>query len=121
MTVAKQIGLDKDLEFFKSGFETIINPEGHFIPEEVTLKILLARAIVHQPKLLLIENPTDRMKESCIQSFIQIIQSQKKCTVLLASSNDEILKISNKIVRIKNGVIDFEGTYSDYSNNQLPC
>ncbi len=121
MTVAKQIGLDKDLEFFKSGFETIINPEGHFIPEEVTQKIFLARAIVHQPKLLLIENPTDRMKESCIQSFINIIQTQKKCTVLIASSNDDILKISNRIIRINNGIIDFEGTYSDYTNNQLPC
>ena len=121
MTVAKQIGLDKDLEFFKSGFETIINPEGHFIPEEVTQKIFLARAIVHQPKLLLIENPTDRMKESCIQSFVNIIKAQNKCTVLIASSNDEILKISNRIIRIKNGVIDFEGTYSDYINNQLPC
>ena len=116
MSISKQISLDKDLELFKSGFDTMINPEGHFIPEEVIQKILLARAIVHQPKLLLIENPTDRMKENCIRSFIEVLQSQKKCTILLSSSNDEVLKISNRIISIKNGIIDFEGTYTAYIN-----
>jgi ABC-type bacteriocin/lantibiotic exporter with double-glycine peptidase domain len=121
MTVAKQVGLDRDLEIFKSGFDTMINPEGHFIPEEVIQKILLVRAIVHQPKLLLIENPTDRMKEKCIQSFIEVIQSLKNCTILLATADEEILKKSNRIICIKSGQIDFEGDYSAYINTKKSC
>ena len=121
MAVAKQVGLDRDLEIFKSGFDTMINPEGHFIPEEVVQKILLVRAIVHQPKLLLIENPTDRMKEKCVQSFIEIIQSLKKCTILVSTSDEEILKKSNRIICFKNGVIDFEGNYSEYLNTKKSC
>ncbi len=121
MAVAKQVGLDRDLEIFKSGFDTMINPEGHFIPEEVVQKILLVRAIVHQPKLLLIENPTDRMKEKCIQSFIDSIQTLKNCTVLLSTSDDEILKKSSRIICIKNGHIDFEGNYSEYINTKKSC
>lgn len=121
MAVAKQVGLDRDLEIFKSGFDTMINPEGHFIPEEVIQKILLVRAIVHQPKLLLIENPTDRMKEKCIQSFIEIIQSLKNCTILLSTSDEAILKKSNRIICIKNGQIDFEGDYSAYINTKKSC
>lgn len=121
MAVAKQVGLDRDLEIFKSGFDTMINPEGHFIPEEVVQKILLVRAIVHQPKLLLIENPTDRMKEKCVQSFIEIIQSLKKCTILISTSDEEILKKSNRIICFKNGIIDFEGNYSEYLNTKKSC
>ena len=43
------------------GLNTPLDPEGNRIPRSVVNKIILARAIVHNPKLLILEDPLDQI------------------------------------------------------------
>ena len=63
-------------EFIKTlpmGLNTNLDPEGQRIPRSAANKIILARAVVSKPKLLLLEDPLDHVpapeKEIIIQNF----------------------------------------------------
>ena len=45
------------------GFDTIIDPEGRKLPRSIIQKILLARAICNQPRLLLLEDAFEHIQQ----------------------------------------------------------
>ncbi|QXP56973.1 ATP-binding cassette domain-containing protein [Cellulophaga sp. HaHa_2_95] len=56
-------GLTKFVKEQPKGIHTILFPEGQQIPHNVAKKIVLARAIVRKPKLLILKEPLDQLDE----------------------------------------------------------
>jgi ABC-type bacteriocin/lantibiotic exporter with double-glycine peptidase domain len=69
------------------GIDTKIFPEGRQLSSSNRAKILLARSIIHKPKVLFYEDPTESMDIEVANQIIDFITSESSWTVIVASKN----------------------------------
>jgi ABC-type bacteriocin/lantibiotic exporter with double-glycine peptidase domain len=113
--VCRQLGIDDNIEQLKEKYETLINPDYLVIPHDVERKILLARVMLTKPKLMLLENLSAGMNNKQLESLLAAINSIKDCTLIIASQNPKVHRISDLIIEIENGQIVFNGSYESYA------
>ncbi|MEZ7515252.1 peptidase domain-containing ABC transporter [Flavobacterium frigidarium] len=77
--------------FIKSlpdSLESPIFPEGRQLSSSNSQKILLARSIIHKPKILFYEDPTDTMDTNIANAIIDFITDEAhKWTIIVSSKN----------------------------------
>ncbi len=101
---------DLDLTTFlkqqPKGLNTILKPEGKQIAYTTAKKIVLARAIVKQPKLLILEDPLDQFHKTEAKKLIEFLTKESHSWSLIVVSNNETWKQKcNKHIILKNGNI----------------
>jgi predicted ABC-type transport system involved in lysophospholipase L1 biosynthesis ATPase subunit len=91
------------------GLDSRIFPEGKQLSSSNAQKILLARSIIHKPKILFYEDPTDSMDEKVANEIIDFITSDaNKWTIVVSSKNPYWkTKCSRKII-MQNGDIQLD-------------
>lgn len=99
-------------------YNAIINPERNMLPADIATRLLFARAIVSSPSLMLLEDPTSGMNEIQSKFMAGKIKTLTNTTILIASFEDEIHRICDRIIEIKEGKIVFVGKYDDYQNRK---
>jgi ABC-type branched-subunit amino acid transport system ATPase component len=67
---------------------------------------------------MLLEDPTSGMNEIQTKYMAEKIKSLSNTTTLIASFEDEVHRISDRIIEIKEGKIVFVGNYNDYQNRK---
>ncbi len=97
-------GLSKYLSKMSMGLGTIIDPEGKKIPRNIQNRILLARAIATNPKLLILEDPLDHVGQAEKREIIKELCKESNRWKLIVSSVDQLWQdyIPN-IVFLENG------------------
>ncbi len=71
-----------------NGIQTMIYPEDLQIPYSVTKKILLARAIIHKPKILLLNHPIEFLDFTCAAKVVDYLTEEKhKWSIVLVTNN----------------------------------
>jgi ABC-type multidrug transport system fused ATPase/permease subunit len=106
-------GLLKFHEVFPKGYHTILNPEGKQLPRSIVIKIMLARSLANNPKILILENIISKMKLFDKEAFLNHVFDNENMTVLLDSSEESIAKRCDKIVRMDSGEVVEIGTYEE--------
>jgi ABC-type multidrug transport system fused ATPase/permease subunit len=92
-------------------YDTILNPEAHFIPKDIYMKILIARAIIGQSRLVLLEDPTSGLSTVQVDMFIKQLEIFKNTTVLIATHHAELLEKMDRVIVFKEGKIVYDGNY----------
>ncbi|RYG50662.1 MAG: ABC transporter ATP-binding protein, partial [Chitinophagaceae bacterium] len=101
------VGLTPFIKTFQNGLETEIRPGGHELSGSDVQKILLARAIVHRPGILFLEDPTQRMDESASDQIIDFILSpQHSWTVIAVSKHKGWREKSTRVIELSHGSIN---------------
>lgn len=91
------------------GLETRIFPEGRQLSSSNAQKLLLARSIIHKPKILFYEDPTDRMDEKVANEIIDFITSEKNnWTIIVSSKNPYWRTKCNRRIIMQNGAIQLD-------------
>ncbi|SNR33848.1 ABC-type bacteriocin/lantibiotic exporter, contains an N-terminal double-glycine peptidase domain [Lutibacter agarilyticus] len=97
------------IDFLKQqpkGLNTVIKPEGKQIPYTVSKKIVLARAIVKKPKMLILENPLDQFHKVEAEKIIAFLSNTSQPWSLIVISNHDKWKLNCKThITLKNGTI----------------
>jgi len=95
--------------FIKSlpnGLDTIVFPEGKQLSSSNIQKILLARSIIHKPRILFYEDPTDKMDDDVSNEIIDFITAKEHLwTIIVSSKNPHWKEKSNRIITMQNGKI----------------
>ncbi|OYX83148.1 MAG: ABC transporter ATP-binding protein/permease [Flavobacteriales bacterium 32-34-25] len=98
--------------FIKSmpkGLDTRVFPEGRQLSSSNAQKLLLARSIIHKPKILFYEDPTDRMDEKVANEIIDFITSEKNnWTIIVSSKNPYWGTKCNRRIIMQNGAIQLD-------------
>lgn len=71
-------------------------------------RVSIARAIVKNPKLILADEPTAALDFETGQEILMVIENiikQKGTTVVMITHNEEIAKMANRVVKLKNGKV----------------
>ncbi|RZJ69530.1 ATP-binding cassette domain-containing protein [Flavobacterium sp.] len=91
---------------FPDGLETRIHPGGRQLSASDVQKILLARCIAHKPKILLLEEPTDKMDKATSKSIVEFLLSeQNDWTVIVASKSETWKNGCDRMITVGHGEI----------------
>ena len=77
------------------------------------LKVAIARALVHNPRNVLLDEPTnglDVKSTRAMREFIRRLRDDGKCVLLTSHIMQEVAALCNHIVIISNGVVSAQGT-----------
>jgi ABC-type bacteriocin/lantibiotic exporter with double-glycine peptidase domain len=100
------VQLSTYIKSLPKGLETRIFPEGKQLSSSNAQKMLLARSIIHKPKILFYEDPTDNMDEKVANEIIDFITSDKnKWTIIVSSKNPYWKTKCNRSITMQNGAI----------------
>jgi ABC-2 type transport system ATP-binding protein len=94
------------------GIDDIINRKLPKMSSGQKKKILIIQALLHNPDLLIMDEPTENMDPDARLSFYEIIETLKQQgkTMFISTHNlDEIQKYATHIVIIKDGEIKYTG------------
>lgn len=87
--LAEIVGLKPYIASKKEGYHYTLQPTGQHIPSRVKQQILLLRALVNQPSLLLLEEPwKDLDSESAARLKRYLLEEIPHVTVLIATADD---------------------------------
>lgn len=89
MYLCKKTGLSEFLNTLKSGFDTPLNTNGRKLPATVIRKILLVRALINKPALLLLEEPWHGLEFQYQQQIKTLLLQEMKNTTMFIISKDE--------------------------------
>ncbi len=117
-SICNKLNLIDFIESCPNKYESILNPEGHFIPKDVVKRILLARAMVGKPRLMLFEDLTAGLSNAQSYEIALKLKEVDSSTLIIASHDPEVHKIVDRIVEIEKGKIVFDASYELYSNRK---
>ncbi len=101
LDLCEELGFHDFITFFQNSLETKINPLGKNLPSSLIKKILLLRAMIGNPMLLLLEEPwlgLDETAQKGIQNYLEIISQNK--TIIIATNDAAFLKKSINIINL---------------------
>lgn len=103
------VQLSSFIKSLPKGLDSRIFPEGKQLSSSNVQKILLARSIIHRPKILFYEDPTDTMDEKVANEIIDFITSDaNKWTIIVSSKNPYWKTKCTRKITMQNGSIQLD-------------
>lgn len=107
--IFENLSLTEFLKQQAQGLNTIIKPEGKQMAYTTAKKLVLARAIIKKPKVLILENPLDQFY---IQEALQIIdfltKKSQPWSLIVVSNNESWKTNCNKRITLQKGTIVYQ-------------
>lgn len=98
-------GLSRFVKEQPKGLQTMIYPEGKFIPSIIAKKIVLARSILKRPDVLILKDPLEPFEsEEAMKIFKFLTSGENKWSILVASQNPVWDSVSDKTVNLEYGI-----------------
>ena len=102
----EKTGLKKFLREQPKGLNAMIYPEGKRTSFTVSKKIILARAIVKKPKLLILEDPLDQFEQKETKRIMDfLLEESNPWTLIIVSQNSHWQKRFKNTIMLKEGKI----------------
>ncbi len=112
MQVIEQVGLSTFIQNSNNGIDTELLPGGKNIPGSITSKILIARAVISSPGLLVMEQPLGKINQRDRVILSNFLTDKKQPWTLVCTSEDPMLAaFCDRIIVLDAGRIVFEGTF----------
>ncbi len=110
----QKVGLNFFLSETPNGLDTMLLPDGKTLSRSIVSKILIARSLAHEPKILVIENLLNNLQNEEKEKIIQMITSDERTWTLVCATDDPVLASKcDKILVLDKGKIIFQGSFED--------
>jgi len=100
MLLARQIGLHEYITQLKEGFNTVLATSGIRLPANVVHKVLLVRALISKPRLVLLEEPFTLLEEPYRSNLKQLLLSQLQSTVIVVTNDSDFALHCNQTIHL---------------------
>ncbi len=118
LELAEKIGLKAFLAELPEGFDTKLDPTGKRLSSKVVQKIVLLRALVSQPRLLLLEDPFAGLDTANREQVMEYLISQTDGQTMICASNDKhFASRCDYIVYLDQGQVKNAGRWEDIKNS----
>ena len=115
--LAEKVGLKAFFADLNDGLNTAIDPAGKKLSRNIVQKILLLRALVNHPRLVLLEEPFDGISEAARKSVINYLLTETNQQTILISCNDEAFASQcDKVIYLEKGKVKAVGKWDDIKN-----
>lgn len=117
--VCNTFGLMDFIKQLEKGFETMMDPEGRKFPRTVLSKIILARSIIKEPKILILDDFLTNLEGADKEKITNWLFSNEHSWTIVVSSNDSFLaKKCDKVLIMENGKEVFEDTFENVTKKE---
>lgn len=99
------------------GIEEYLNRRVETLSSGMTQKVSIARAVIHQPKVIIFDEPTTGLDIMATEVILDFIQSQKENGVPVIFSThhlDEVQALADRVAIIERGVTCFDDTLTAF-------
>lgn len=118
--LAEELGIASYIRNLPNGYNTILLPEGRNIPRTIRTKLILLRAIVTKPKLLLAEDFFKSLESKDRDFIADFITRRDAPWTLVAVSSDPVLAAQcDRLLLMENGQIIAEGTWQSLQGHPV--
>ncbi|MDX1943628.1 MAG: ATP-binding cassette domain-containing protein [Saprospiraceae bacterium] len=108
----EQVGLSDYIQRLPNGYNTILQPEGRNIPQNIKAKIILARSLAISPQLLAIERFLNNLEQDDQSAIIEFLTATDKPWTLIAVTDDPMFASAcHRILIMKEGKVIESGTF----------
>jgi ABC-type multidrug transport system fused ATPase/permease subunit len=105
---AEKVGLGSFIKNSTKGLNTMIYPEGKHLSYTISKKIVLARAIVHKPKLLILKDPLDQFDETESESILNFLfDKNNPWAICVVSRNINWIERSDMVLKMNDGKLNY--------------
>ena len=102
----QNVGLKDFVKQLPDGMSTMLYPEGKGVSFTISKKIMLARSIVKQPRLLMLKEPLDQFEAKEAQQIVDFLsQPQHPWTLVVVSQNNIWKQTLNRVIILDKGQI----------------
>jgi len=109
LEILKVVGLSKFLKELPEGLSAMLYPEGKQMSYTNIKKIVLARGILKQPKLFILEDALDRFSEEETRSIIDYLcHPNQPWGLVVVSSNNYWKSYCKEVIHLKEGRINIK-------------
>ena len=123
-TIMNSLKLSNSLEFvekMKDGIDTFIGEKGVQLSGGQKQRLSMARIFMKNPEILILDEATsalDSLSEIEIQHSIKKLKSLYNITIVIIAHRLSTIKKADKIIILKNGEIQDQGTYEELKNKK---
>ncbi len=99
------------LQELPKGYDTIIGPLGHWLKPDQQYRIALARAFLHDPSIVIIEEPVEPLDEDT-KSFVDdtVARLAPGRTLIMLPHRLSTIRTSDRVILIHNGRLESVGS-----------
>ena len=102
------------VEQLEKGYETVLLPGARNLPHSVVQRLKLARCLVINPRLILLENPLGGLVGNLRTAALEAItDASLNGTLVVVSNQRDLLERVDRIIWLENGAIRQEGTLAE--------
>lgn len=110
-------GLTESIENLPKGYDTLLVPEGKNLSQSLRQKIMLARSIIGNPKLILLEDNFNQLNAEDKARFLDHLLD-RKCTVIVVSNDPVVAERFDRIIVLDKGELIAEGTIPSFKRKK---
>lgn len=108
---ARKVSLDKDIEELPMGMNTMVLSGGKSLSGGQLQRLIIARAIIRNPKILLFDEATSALDNLTQQAVSKSLEELKQTRIVIAHRLSTVINADNIYV-MKDGQIIESGTYN---------
>ncbi|WP_395699050.1 type I secretion system permease/ATPase [Aquabacterium sp.] len=108
--VARLTGLQRLVASHPMGWELPVGQAGALLSGGQRQLVALARCLVTQPKILLMDEPTSSMDAQSEVAFLrQLHEASGDCTLIMVTHRPAVLELVNRVIVVDNGRVILDG------------
>ncbi len=107
LEVIRQVGLEEMVNSMPDGLYTEIYEGGANLSGGQRQRITIARAILRNPRIIILDEPTSSLDTESMRAVQEAIESMMgSCTMIMTTHNMESLRRFDRVYRIENGELN---------------
>ena len=112
--VIRQVGLEDFVDSLPKGLDSPISESGSNLSGGQSQRISIARALLRDPKILILDEPTSALDRESEQRVLGILDDiMGTCTIIMVAHRLNTIKRFDSIAVLDNGVVVEQGTYDE--------
>ena len=106
------------VEQLEKGYETLLLPGARNLPHTIVQRLKLARCLVINPRLILLENPLGGLVGDLRTAALDAItDASLNGTLVVVSNQRDLLERVDRVIWLENGIIRQEGPLAELEKN----
>lgn len=119
LKIAEDIGLTEFVRESQNGLNTELLPGGKNIPRSTITKILIARSIITEPNLLVMEEPLGNLTFRDRLRIARLLTDRSHTWTFICVTSDPLLAaLCDRVMVLQEGRIVFEGTFGEVEKTE---